>query len=190
MGDDDLASSGMLILAEASQRGVVHGHGQTTSVPKGVTRAPRTDCAASSRAMEDDKPADKHRQCSSRATAPEPMETRQGEVRTSPQIAGATDIFGEAAVTLPKACPVARPGLALRAERLERPELRDAYAQYIQSQQQAHGLPVLPPCTRCGQPTGMWCDFCTGQGPAKAVCSECCDELTEDICRICAARRH
>lgn len=96
------------------------------------------------------------------------------------------DILGNALATLPADWPLARPGLAPRDHRLQRVELRRAYAWYIQQQQQTHGLPVLPACTWCGQPTGMWCDLCTG-----AICSECCNasNVGIDICRSCATSR-
>ena len=95
-----------------------------------------------------------------------------------------TDVLGDARVTLPKDWPIARPGYASPQERIMRSELRRAYAWHIQRQQKANALPVLPPCTWCGQPTGMFCDYCTVR-PARAVCSECCDRRSEDICRMC-----
>ena len=44
-----------------------------------------------------------------------------------------------------------------------------------------HGL--LPPCTWCGMPTGMFCDDCADQGisPARSVC-KACDQFF-DCCR-------
>ena len=85
--------------------------------------------------------------------------------------------------SLPK-WPVARPQLASLQERIERPELRQAYAWYINwLQKEADKLPT-PACTWCGLPTGMFCDFCI-ERPSRAVCSGCCDKLGDDICRLC-----
>ena len=85
---------------------------------------------------------------------------------------------------LPK-WPVARPQLATFQERMRRPELRQAYTWYMQQLQQSRDLPILPGCTWCGAPTGMFCDYCE-ERPAKAVCTTCCSELDDDICRGCS----
>ena len=86
---------------------------------------------------------------------------------------------------LPDDWPIARPQLAAYEDRLQRPELRQAFTWYIQRQQRERGLPVLPGCTWCGLPTGMFCDLCKVQ-PARAVCSDCCGKMDgRDICRTC-----
>ena len=38
--------------------------------------------------------------------------------------------------------------------------MRAVYTSWIWEEQDAAGLPNLPPCTICGQPTGNWCDVC------------------------------
>ena len=87
---------------------------------------------------------------------------------------------------LPDKWPIARPQLATLEERLQRPELRQAFTWYIQRRAGLHGVQVLPGCTWCGLPTGMFCDFCKVQ-PARAVCSDCCGQrgLAGDVCRSC-----
>ena len=44
----------------------------------------------------------------------------------------------------------------------ENADLRDAYTTYVQLDQKRHGHYVLPACTRCGEPTGCYCDTCRG----------------------------
>ena len=96
------------------------------------------------------------------------------------------DVWGHKAITLPKQWPLARPQLATREERLERNELRLGFAWVIQKDQHKHGVPVLPPCSWCGQPTEGYCDFCD-QTPATAVCSSCggTDAKVRVACRRC-----
>lgn len=83
--------------------------------------------------------------------------------------------------------PVARAHLAQRCSRLYRHELRVAFAAHVQRLQLYSDMPVLPPCTWCGQPTGGFCDFCTGNGKG-AVCSACggTDASSLAACRACA----
>ena len=88
---------------------------------------------------------------------------------------------------LPDRWPIARPQLAAYEDRLQRPELRQAFTWYIQLQQKERKLPLLPGCTWCGAPTGMFCDFCEVR-PARAVCNDCSDKMDNgiiDVCRIC-----
>ena len=110
-----------------------------------------------------------------------------GYPRPCDAMGNAVYVMGNALAVLPTDWPVARPGLASRDDRIQRVELRRAYAWYIQKQQESDGLPLLPPCTWCGQPTGMWCDLCT-VSPARAICSECCNysKTSLDICRNCS----
>ena len=96
------------------------------------------------------------------------------------------DVMGNKAITLPKHWPIARPQLASMQERLERPELRLAFAWAIQTRQHRQGIPVLPPCSWCGFLTGGYCDFCTN---ATALCSTCggADAYAVATCRTCHA---
>lgn len=96
------------------------------------------------------------------------------------------DIMGNTAISLPKKWPLARPQLATREARRERSELRLGFAWAIQREQHARGLPVLPPCSWCGQPTGGYCDFCT-KTPANPICSAC-GGTSADIMAAC--RQH
>jgi len=88
------------------------------------------------------------------------------------------DVMGNRVITLPKQWPLARPQLATREERLQRAELRLAFAWALQREQHANQLPVLPPCSWCGLPTGGWCDFCS-----NAICTDC-EEIVA-ACRRC-----
>ena len=85
------------------------------------------------------------------------------------------------------AWPIGRPQLATRSSRLNRTELRQAFAAYVQRLQRQSELHVLPACTWCGQPTGGYCDFCSGN-PKAAICSACggTDSLKLAACRQCA----
>ena len=83
------------------------------------------------------------------------------------------DVLGNKRITLPRRWPLARPQLAERRHRLARIELRLGYAWAIQTMQHDEEVPVLPPCSWCGQPTGGYCDFCTSQPYANPVCSAC-----------------
>ena len=121
--------------------------------------------------------ADPNRSGTPQSTVPSPAAPQQAVEPT-------TDVLRNALATLPTDWPVARPWLASREERIQRTELRRAYAWYIQGQQKKHGLPLYPPCTECGHPTGNWCDFCTIL-PPRAVCSECSDNSMLDMCRCC-----
>ena len=55
-----------------------------------------------------------------------------------------SDVFGAPMMHLP-VWPIARPQLIIYNERIDRPELRQAFAWYIQKLQGSEGLPVLPP---------------------------------------------
>ncbi|MCS5701171.1 MAG: hypothetical protein NZ847_00840, partial [Acidobacteria bacterium] len=141
------------------------------------------------------------------ATTPGTNSTDPGNVGSSTPGAGTTsnptpptarrtplatrDIFGQPIRRFPINWPLARPQLTTREERIERPELRQGYTAYIQNVQAVRGLPVLPPCTWCGMPTGGWCDFCTGQGPRGSICSACggTDANTLARCYDCTRRR-
>ena len=57
------------------------------------------------------------------------------------------DVMGNRVITLPKQWPLARPQLATREERLQRAELRLAFAWALQREQHANQLPLLPPCS-------------------------------------------
>ena len=90
------------------------------------------------------------------------------------------DGFDNKAITLPRQWPLARPHLATRSERCQRAELRMGFAWAIQKDQRDKGLPVLPPCSWCGHPTGYYCDFCDAEaGIANPVCTSC--EDTDDF---------
>ena len=78
--------------------------------------------------------------------------------------------MGNKAMGLPKQRPLARPALATREERLERTELRLGCACAVQEKKLGQRLPVLPPFSWCGLPTGGYCDFCT-KTIANTVCS-------------------
>ena len=93
------------------------------------------------------------------------------------------DVMGNKAITLPKQWPLARPQLATRQARLERSELRLGFAWALQGEQHTQGLPVLPPCSWCGHPTGGYCDVCTTT-VANPVCSAC-GGTTFDIIATC-----
>ena len=94
-------------------------------------------------------------------------------------------------MSLPRRWPLARPELATRSERLERTELRLGFAWAIQKKQHLRGVPVLPPCTWCGQPAGGFCDFCTCV-TKSAVCSDCggTEASVLAACRECAFLPH
>ena len=99
------------------------------------------------------------------------------------------DVTGNKAIALPKQWPLARPQLATRQERLERSELRLGFAWALQNEQHTQGIPVLPPCSWCGHPTGGYCDLCTTT-VANPVCSACGGTASEIIatCRRCLPR--
>lgn len=99
------------------------------------------------------------------------------------------DATGNKAITLPKQWPLARPQLATRQTRLERSELRLGFAWALQREQHTRGLPVLPPCSWCGLPTGGYCDLCTTT-VANPVCSACGGTTFEitATCRRCLPR--
>ena len=90
---------------------------------------------------------------------------------------------------LPARWPIARPQLATRMGKLHRPEVRQAYTWYIHQLQKVEGLQMLPGCTWCGNPTGMFCDYCD-ERPAQAVCTTCCDDMGDDVCRSCHWDQH
>ena len=96
------------------------------------------------------------------------------------------DVMGNKTITLPNQWPLARPQEATREARLQRVELRLGFAWAIQQEQHDLGLPVLPPCTWCGLPTGEYCDLCVKK-IANPVCSACGDtDLDiEAACRQC-----
>jgi len=94
------------------------------------------------------------------------------------------DFKGNRTMKLPKQWPLARPLLATRQERMDRVELRIAFAWAIQKGQHYHRLLVLPPCSWCGLPTGGYCDYCIIR---TAVCSMCggTDASKMIACRLC-----
>jgi len=99
-----------------------------------------------------------------------------------------TDIMGNKVMKLPQSWPLARPGLATRETRIQRAELRIGFAWAMQQEQHALGAAVLPPCSWCGLPTGLWCDLCT-KAVANAVCSVCASGWAPyDVCRQCDYR--
>lgn len=99
--------------------------------------------------------------------------------------AAAYDAHGNRVMTLPR-WPLARPHLATRESRLQRAELRLGFAWYIQQEQHKQWLPILPPCSWCGLPTGGYCDLCV-QPIANPVCSDCGGTSADIVaaCRRC-----
>ena len=52
--------------------------------------------------------------------------------------------------------------------------LRACHTWHIWRLQRGRGLPLLPPCTWCGLPTGNWCDHCEAHGgPLRPLCAAC-----------------
>jgi hypothetical protein len=94
------------------------------------------------------------------------------------------DFKGNRTMKLPKQWPLARPLLATRQERMDRAELRIAFAWAIQKEQHYQGRLVLSPCSWCGQPTGGYCNYCISR---TAVCSMCggTDKSKMAACRLC-----
>jgi hypothetical protein len=73
-----------------------------------------------------------------------------------------------------------------------RGHLRACYTIHIWRLQRADNLPLMPPCTWCGLPTGGWCDSCELRGlPPQPLCSRC-EENTEHEwatqCTFCSRR--
>ena len=73
-----------------------------------------------------------------------------------------------------------------------RGHLRACYTIHIWRLQRADNLPLMPPCTWCGLPTGGWCDSCEVRGlPPQPLCSRC-EENTEHEwatqCTFCSRR--
>jgi hypothetical protein len=126
--------------------------------------------------------ATEHTEEAQRARAVLPESPAKAASHTEPLY----DVVGNKGMTLPLQWPLARPQLATWEERLERSELRLGYAWIIQKKQHAQGLPVLPPCSWCGLPTGGYCDLCT-KTIANAVCSACggTDSDVLAACRPC-----
>ena len=67
--------------------------------------------------------------------------------------------------------------------------LRACYTVYVWTMQRAQHLPLMPPCTWCGLPTGNYCEACEAQdGPARPLCTQCeHDEfdLWANLCVFC-----
>ena len=105
--------------------------------------------------------------------------TEQGDTAAD----AAYDVLGNKCIAIPAEWPLARPQLATHSERVQRVELRLGFAWWLQREQMRAGLPVLPPCSWCGQPTGGFCDVCT-KDIANPVCSVC-DDLQSGTCRPC-----
>jgi hypothetical protein len=80
--------------------------------------------------------------------------------------------------------PVARPQLAMRADRLQDPALRAAFALWRLSSAPR----CLEPCQLCGMPTACFCEGCwvrTPRQPPVAICTQCDQE--ERVCHACGA---
>ena len=71
-------------------------------------------------------------------------------------------------IALAERRPCARAHLAERDDRESCPLLRAAFFLAIRREQWEHGLPLTPPCRRCGLPTGSWCDAC--RAPLCTAC--------------------
>ena len=96
--------------------------------------------------------------------------------------------FSDAELSLLLLWPIARPSLISRQSRLERLELRLAFAVYMQQLQIINDVPLLPPCTWCGQPAGGCCDYCNHFDFSAAICFECVGANGDSaaVCKLCA----
>ena len=77
-------------------------------------------------------------------------------------------------------------------ERMRFTSWAHAWHQHVANLQREKKLPVLPPCSWCGQPTGDWCESCPRgddgkYGMAHFICTKC--EATIRECRLCRLSR-
>jgi len=80
------------------------------------------------------------------------------------------------------------------AERMRFTSWAHAWHQHVANTQREMKMPVMPPCSWCGTPTGDWCEACPvgcrrfGMfGRAHAICTKC--EATIRECRLCRLKR-
>jgi hypothetical protein len=62
-----------------------------------------------------------------------------------------------------------------------------AWHQHVANLKREMNMPVLPPCSWCGTPTGDCCEACRGGRGAHAICTRC--EATIRECRLCRLLR-